>query len=102
MGKEKIKSVESLVKVILMQSKKARNSDDALYICVVRKVNPNLLKMPFINVMENTRSLGLPSYETVSRTRRKIQAEHPELWSDKTMKAYRESLEKDFEDYARG
>ena len=99
--KEEIKSTHNIVEEILIKSKKARNSDDYLYVQVVKKINPQAVSMPFINVMHHVRDLGLPSYETVSRTRRKLQEDHPELWSDKTIKIYREAAEKDFEDYAR-
>ena len=99
--KEEIKSTQGLVESVLIKYKKARNSDDYLYLKVIAKVNPQVVSMPFINVMQNTRALGLPPYETVSRIRRKLQETHPELWSDKKIKAYREEAEKDFEDYAR-
>ena len=99
--KEEIKSTEALVKKILEKSKKARNSDDYLYVRVIKELYPNALKYPFEWVMLNIRKYDLPCYETVSRERRKIQAEHPELWSNKTVRRFRREAEKDFEEYAR-
>ena len=99
--KEEIKSTQSLVETVLIKYKKARNSDDFLYLHVIALINPKAVSMPFINVMRNLRDLGLPPYETVSRIRRKLQETRPELWSDKKIKEYREEAEKDFEEYAR-
>ena len=40
-------------------------------------------KMPFEVVMKNYKELELPHFESVRRTRAKIQSEHPELaWKD--------------------
>ena len=35
--------------------------------------------MPLAEIMTQHKYLGLPSFESVSRTRRKLQAQHPEL-----------------------
>lgn len=102
MGKEEeIKTTDALVKSILAEYPKARNSDNYLYIRVVKALNPQACDRPFEMVLSNLMDLGLPCFETVSRCRRKLQAEHPELWSDAQIKKYRENAEKDFEDYAR-
>lgn len=99
--KEEIKTVNGMVEDILVKHPKARNSDNYLYIQVIKKVHPKASQYALDYVFANLKELGLPCYETVSRVRRKIQSEHPELWSDKTIKKYREQAEKDFEDYAR-
>lgn len=99
--KEEISSTHKLVMHILVYHKKARNSDNYLYAMVMKKLNPEACGLSFYYVMNHLKDLGLPCYETVSRARRKIQAEHPELWSDRQIKEYRENAEKDFEDYAR-
>ena len=102
MGKlEELNTVEKLVCDILVKNSKARNSDAVLYIEVVKRLNPKAAEKPLEEVLLNLKSLGLPCIETVGRTRRKLQAEHQELWSDAQIKKYREELEKDFEDYAR-
>ena len=102
MGKrEEIETTEDLVKRILEKSKKARNSDEYLYVRVIKELYPDALNYPFEWVMLNVRKCGLPCYETVSRERRKIQAEHPELWSNETVRRYRREAEEVFKEYAR-
>lgn len=99
--KEELTKTTPLVKRILIENPKARDDDMYLYVQVVKALNPDSCKMPFINVISNLKALGLPCIETVGRVRRKLQEDHPELWSSKQVKKYREEAEKDFEDYAR-
>ena len=94
-------TLTTLVESMLVKYPQARNSDNVLYIKVVEYINPNALRMPFVNVMNNLKNLGLPTIESVGRCRRKLQAEKPELWSDKQVQKYREENEKTFEEYAR-
>ena len=102
MGKrDEIRTTDAIVKDILAKYPLARNSDNYLYIRVIQALNKNAAEYSLSYTLMNLKELGLPCYETVSRARRKIQAEHPELWSDATIKKYREEAEKDFEDYAR-
>ena len=99
--KEELSKTEIIVKDILARYPMARNSDAYLYIRVVEALNPKAADRPFEEVLLNLKQLGLPCISTVGRVRRKLQAEYPELWSDATIKKYREEAEKDFEDYAR-
>lgn len=96
-----LNNLTALVKQILEKDYRARNSDNYLYVQVAKKINPQAVSMPFINVMYGMKDLDLPSIESVGRCRRKIQEKHPELWSDKQIQKYREEQEKTFEDYAR-
>lgn len=98
---EELNTTEKLVKDILLKESHTRNSDNALYIEVVRRLNENALHKPFYKVMLNLNDLGLPCFETVRRTRAKIQAEHPELQSDVRILKAKEENQKDFEEYAR-
>ena len=52
-----------------------------------------------IDVMLNLKELGLPCFETVRRTRAKIQAENPELKPSKEIQDFRAELEEEFRDY---
>jgi len=56
-----------------------RDSDKDLYLAVCSELNPSALYKPFHKVMFDLKSYGLPSIETVTRLRRKVQAEHPEV-----------------------
>ena len=94
-----------IVKEILENSKRARNSDTYLYLQVLYKVG--LIKGIDVNAMSVTdfllkrNELGFPCYETCSRARRKIQEEHPELAGSDDVEAQRILNERVFRDYAR-
>lgn len=98
---DELYNLTTLVESILIKYPRTRNSDAVLYVKVVEYIYPQAVSMPFINVMHNLKDLGLPSIESVGRCRRKLQAEKPELWSDKQVQKYREENEKTFEEYAR-
>lgn len=84
----KISKVHDLVKEILESNSSARNSDNTLYTAVIQKLEPSLVDEPFWFVMANISELKLPPYETVRRTRQKIQAECP--WLQATDKVVQE------------
>ena len=93
----------NLVKEILENSMQARNSDTYLYLQVVYRVG--LLKGIDVNAMSVTdfllkrSKLGFPNYETVSRARRKIQAEHIELCGNEEVEAQKEVNERVFKEF---
>ena len=95
----------NLVKEVLEENKRARNSDTYLYLQVIYKVG--LLKGIDVNAMSVTdflskrNELGFPCYETVSRARRKVQEEHPELAACDDVEAQRVLNERVFRDYAK-
>ena len=101
MGKlEELNTTEKLVKDILIREPLTRNSDNLLYIKVVERLNPNCLNRSFYGVLLHLKELGLPCFETVRRTRAKIQANCPELQSDERVKQTKDEYEQDFEEYA--
>jgi len=53
--------------------------------------------MFFLHIAE----YGFPSYETVGRARRKLQANHPELCGNSNVEAQRMLNEQVFRDYGR-
>jgi hypothetical protein len=97
--------ISKLVKEILENDKRARNSDTYLYLQVLYKVG--LIKGIDVNAMSVTEfllkrnELGFPCYETCSRARRKVQEEHPELAGSDDVEAQRIINERVFRDYAR-
>lgn len=76
---KEFKKTRKIVKNILTDYPQTRNSDNALYIKVVAAINPQANDRPFANVLSNLEEFGLPCFETVRRTRQKLQAEFPEL-----------------------
>ena len=77
-----LKTIEGKVRAVLQKDEEARNDDMLLYLLVCNSFYSNensVGKMPFEVVMKNYKELELPHFESVRRTRAKIQSEHPEL-----------------------
>ena len=77
--KNKLYQTKALVKQVLEENKNARNSDNELYIQVCHILNPLAFSVPFAEVISNLELYGLPPFETVRRSRQRIQAECPDL-----------------------
>lgn len=98
----KMQKVEQLVQYSLMNSIKARD-DDFLLVCMVYcDLNETTRYKNFEYVMMNHKFLGLPSFESITRARRKLQSRHPELRSSKRQKQIRITREEAFRNYAQG
>jgi len=101
-----LQKMTGLVKEILTQSREARNSDDELYyiVCSVileeQHLDPGTFPLSW--ALLRREDFALPKYETVRRTRQKVQAKHPELRSTKAVSFYRAEREKVYRAYARG
>lgn len=99
-----LKNTTKLVKAILEQDGRARNDDNYLYLAVCRNKNPevNYGAESFQFVINNMKHLGLPGFETVRRTRQKIQQHHPELAACPKVQDLRMIEETEFRRFARG
>lgn len=101
----KLYRVTELVKIILENDERARNSDSFLYLKVLdfigmkNGIDINSMSIPVFLLSIN--ELGFPKFETVRRTRQKIQAEFPELAANKQVREFRAEQEKEFKEYAR-
>lgn len=95
--------IYDLVKEILQIDTKARDDDMYLYaqFCKQKECS-KALKEPFYLVMSNASKYGLPAYESVSRARRKVQSECPELRASEETKAARQEYEQMYLEWARG
>lgn len=107
MSKSKeLRTTTELVKQVLETQPKARNSDKFLYywVCFIFGKRNGLdihdMSMPwfFLHLSE----YGFPAFETVRRTRQKLQATYPELAGDNNVEGQRKLNEEVFRDYARG
>lgn len=96
----KLETMESLVTTILISSKRARKDDYFLYALVCLQLCPQCDKMSFTSVLCNQRNLSLPKWESVTRTRRRVQNKHPELFDSKT-KLARAEEEQIYREYAK-
>lgn len=101
-----IKIVE-LVREVLNQEKDARNSDHLLYYYVCghiladkgKNIN-NANEVDFGRVFLAPNEYGLPQFETVSRARRKLQHDFPELAGNVKVSMQRSMNEDAFKEFA--
>lgn len=96
-----LKTIEGKVKAILEKDEEARNDDMLLYLKVCNTCLKDTGAMPFAEVMSQYRYLGLPSIESVGRTRRKLQAKFPELAGSLRVQKPRAAGEKAYRKYAK-
>lgn len=85
-----LRNTTKMVKYVLEKEPRTRNSDNLLWLEVIKLVNQGVLRKPMAEVLQNLNEYGLPSIETVGRFRRKIHAEHPELRAKKAVQEYRD------------
>ena len=96
-----LKTIEGKVKAILQKDEEARNDDMLLYLKVCNSCLKDTGAMPFAEVMAQYKYLGLPNFESVGRTRRKLQAEHPELLGSVRIQKLRAKKEHQYRKYAK-
>ena len=95
----RISLIEPIVERALIENELAREDNFVLYVEVLKsfvKVN----ELTFEELCLNHIALGVPSLETITRCRRKLQEKHPELVSEKA-KEIRENEEELHLEYAR-
>ena len=99
-----LEKFEDRVLSVLESNTQSRSDDMVLYLLVCNSYsnseNP-IGKMPFEVVMKHYRELKLPHFESVRRTRQKIQATHPELGCLTEYRRNRKKMQKLYTDYAR-
>lgn len=96
-----LRGTTKIVKSILEENKMARNSDNYLYIEVCKRINPQVIHKPFMEVMSDLKAYNLPSIETVGRCRRKVVESNPELAGSSEVEVGRTLKEAEFREYAR-
>lgn len=70
-----ISRVADVVRHILEIDERSRNSDSYLYLKVADWYSEGSVNLPFSYVLMNKKELGIPKFETVRRSRQKIQSE---------------------------
>ena len=99
-----LKTTTKLVKAILEEDKQARNSDSFLYFRVIGVLGLEKgIDMNFVPVtafLLNMSEWGFPPFESVRRTRQKVQAACPELAACEKVSAMRSENEAVFREYA--
>ena len=96
-----LKTIEKKVRAVLEKNEDARNDDMVLYLALCNLYLKNAGTMPLAEIMTRHKELGLPSFESVSRTRRKLQARYPELAGSRPVQKMRATGEKAYRRYAK-
>lgn len=100
-----LKTTKALVKVILEEDEKARNSDSHLYFRVLNTIaderHIDLSKMSVVQFLLNLSISPFPPFESVRRTRQKLQEKNPRLAPCKVVEEYRAENEEAFLEFAR-
>ena len=94
------KEVAKATREILQEEPYARENDGYLIRRVVEKLEPNLYKKDFREVMDNLQFYKI-SCESITRARRKFLEQHPELVVKTTQKARRIEEENYFLEYSK-
>ncbi len=99
-----IKTVD-LVKGVLTCEPLTRNSDHLLYYYVCWSIfffeGINLEILDFATLFAAPNEYGLPQFETVSRARRKLQHDFPELVGNEKVSIYRAMNQDAFQEFAK-
>lgn len=96
-----LKTIERKVRTILAKNEDARNDDMVLYLVLCNACLKDAGALPLAEIMTQYKYLGLPSFESVSRTRRKLQARYPELAGSCPVRKKRSAGEHDYRRYAK-
>lgn len=96
-----LRDTSDLVKEQLKYYPVTRDNDMLLYYRVCEKINGVALGMPFGTVILNLKEYNLPSFETVRRTRQKLQAQYPDFKGTQRTQRKRTELEGVYRNYAR-
>ena len=107
MGKLKeLQTTTDLVKDILQKYPQTRSSDNELYywVCVMagKQIGIDVHRITMAMFLLHMKEYGFPAFESVRRTRQKLQATYPELSAASVVEGQRNLNEKAFRDYARG
>jgi len=96
-----LKTIEEKVRAVLNANAEARDNDMKLYLSVCNYCVPDAGNLPLETIMVRHRSLGIPCFESVRRTRQKLQADNPELLGSTRMKKLRQAQEQVYRQYAK-
>lgn len=101
-----LNTIQGLVEVLLEQDERCRNSDGFLYLRVLftyaKKNGINLDAMSISDFLMNHHGKEFPIFESVRRSRQKLQAARPDLAASKAVEGFRAENEREYKAYALG
>lgn len=103
---KKIIEISKLVRTILESEPETRDDDNLLWLEAVREWAYErdmlyVLDWSIASIMKNIHTLDIPTYETVSRERRRLQEKCPELRGTERVRKGRAKREKVYKEVAR-
>lgn len=102
---KRLKELSNRVKRVLQEHESARNSDNVLYLYVLRSYGEekglDIDNMSVPMLLLHCRDMGLPSLESMGRARRKVQELYPELKSKDDVQAMKEEREETYRAFAK-
>jgi hypothetical protein len=102
---DNIRNTAKLVKEVLLNDKMARNSDNYLYYIIckakLKGLGIDIKSLSLQDGLLHRSEYGLPAFETVRRSRQKIQADNPALAGTAEIEAIRMIREESFREFAR-
>ena len=103
---QELKTVTSIVMDVLERYPQTRNSDGLLWLkvleCQAYKMDMDLRMLSVPSFLPRIKELGFAPFESVRRTRQKLQATYPHLAASETVQIYRAENEAEFRAFARG
>lgn len=97
----KIKKIEPIVKKVLENDEDTRNDDFELILMVYCEINERAVEYPFYRLMRKHKEFGLPSMESITRCRRRLQTKYEHLKANKETEKIRAKEEEEFREYAK-
>lgn len=96
---KRLSRIQNTVNLILQNKPYTRNSDDILYLAVIESMSVNVHSHSIADFFLNRSISCLPSFESVSRARRKAQELYPELRAVANVEAARELREEAYREF---
>ena len=98
----KLDKVENIVKRVLETYSDTRDDDFVLVYRVYKEINEGaMIRELFCEVMLNHKEYGLPAFEGITRARRKLQKDYPELRPSEMIGKFRKQQEEEYKAYSR-
>ena len=95
----RLRKLKKIVEEILRKSELAREDDCYLILEVIRELYPFEVGKTFTQVMFNAKSKGI-SFESITRARRQVQKQYPEL-KDSEIAKIRDKEQEEYREFAK-
>lgn len=100
MKRNRFYRVEDMVREMLEQYPHAREDDDYLYLLCVKRYNTSVGSMDVNSFFTNRALMQIPTYETITRVKRKVLAQREDLQPAKEVIDERYNTWKEAREYA--